>query len=46
MQIPCDCILITGDVVLNECMLTGESIPIPKIAIYASENVLLFRLNI
>jgi cation-transporting ATPase 13A3/4/5 len=37
MQIPCDCILVSGDVVLNECMLTGESIPIPKISIYKSD---------
>jgi len=28
--IPCDCILISGDSLMNESMLTGESIPTPK----------------
>jgi cation-transporting ATPase 13A3/4/5 len=31
MMMPCDCILIKGDVMVNEASLTGESIPIPKI---------------
>ena len=29
-SIPCDCILISGDSLMNESMLTGESIPTPK----------------
>ena len=30
LTVPCDCILLTGDVLVNECSLTGESIPITK----------------
>lgn len=30
MTLPVDCILIKGEVVLNEGMLTGESIPTSK----------------
>ena len=30
LALPCDCILLTGDVLVNECSLTGESIPITK----------------
>jgi cation-transporting ATPase 13A3/4/5 len=30
MSIPCDCILMSGEVLLNEASLTGESIPVPK----------------
>lgn len=29
MKIPCDAILISGDLLLNEASMTGESIPIP-----------------
>lgn len=30
LRLPCDCVLLTGDVLINECSLTGESIPITK----------------
>ena len=29
-HIPCDCILISGSAMINECSLTGESLPIKK----------------
>jgi len=38
MIIPCDCILIKGEVVVNEAILTGESMPITKENIKASES--------
>jgi cation-transporting ATPase 13A3/4/5 len=30
MMVPCDCILLSGEVFVNEVTLTGESIPVPK----------------
>jgi P-type E1-E2 ATPase len=33
MKIPCDCILIAGDVMVNESLLTGESCPVRKTAV-------------
>lgn len=33
----CDCILISGDVMMNEATLTGESVPVPKSAMVELE---------
>jgi cation-transporting P-type ATPase 13A2 len=32
-MLPCDCILLSGELLLNESSLTGESIPIPKFSL-------------
>lgn len=32
-QVPCDCVLLSGAVVVNESALTGEAMPIRKIAL-------------
>lgn len=36
-KIPCDCCLISGSVVVDEAMLTGEAFPVNKIAITAED---------
>ena len=38
MKLPCDVILISGEVIINESMLTGESTPIPKFPINSSPD--------
>jgi len=39
MTMPCDAILMNGQVIVNESMLTGESIPVLKMPLpYSSLN--------
>lgn len=38
IKMPCDAVLISGGAVVNESMLTGESIPVIKAALLASEE--------
>ena len=38
-QVPCDCVLLSGAVVVNESALTGEAMPIRKFAIPDDNNV-------
>ena len=39
ITLPCDCILLKGSAVVNESMLTGESIPIIKNSLENSEDI-------
>jgi cation-transporting ATPase 13A3/4/5 len=32
-MIPCDCIIIKGEVMVDEASLTGESVPVPKVSV-------------
>ncbi|CAO0803749.1 unnamed protein product [Mucor circinelloides] len=38
-QVPCDCVLLSGAVVVNESALTGEAMPIRKIALPDDHNL-------
>ncbi|KAM9978366.1 hypothetical protein ACTFIY_012109 [Dictyostelium cf. discoideum] len=40
---PCDAILLSGQAILNESMLTGESIPVNKYSILSDEEIKSFR---
>lgn len=36
-SLPCDCLLINGEVIVNESMLTGESVPVTKAALHEEQ---------
>jgi cation-transporting ATPase 13A3/4/5 len=39
MALPCDALLLSGEVLLNECSITGESIPVPKFQIDSTKEL-------
>ena len=39
LALPCDCILISGSVIVNESMLTGESTPVIKVRMTATDDI-------
>lgn len=39
--VPCDCVLLTGSVVVNESSLTGEALPLTKLALDPNDNAVL-----
>ncbi|NXN99471.1 AT134 ATPase, partial [Rhinopomastus cyanomelas] len=43
--LPCDAILISGQCVVNESMLTGESIPVTKTHLPQSDNIKPWRMH-
>jgi len=38
MVVPADCALVEGEAIINESMLTGESVPVNKEALTANLN--------
>lgn len=36
--LPCDCLLMNGTVIVNEAMLTGESVPVTKASLKEADE--------
>ena len=43
MILPCDLIILTGSAIMNESMLTGESVPIIKTALPYTDDIFNFQ---